>query len=75
MTIHKSQGSEFKHVAVVFDSSSEKLLSQELIYTAITRAKSVVSLLVDKNTFAKSLFVKTCRTSGLAKKIQQDAKR
>ena len=75
MTIHKSQGSEFKHVAVVFNNSAEKLLSQELIYTAITRAKSVVSLLVDKNTFAKSLFVKTCRSSGLAKKIQDGIKR
>lgn len=70
MTIHKSQGSEFKHVAIIFDSSSKKLLSQELIYTAITRAKSVVSLLVDQKTFAKSLFVKTCRNSGLGKKIK-----
>ncbi|TCM70928.1 DNA helicase/exodeoxyribonuclease V alpha subunit [Acinetobacter calcoaceticus] len=70
MTIHKSQGSEFKHVAVVFNAQAEKLLSQELIYTAITRAKSVVSLLVDGQTFAKSLFVRTTRKSGLVEKIQ-----
>ncbi len=39
LTIHKSQGSEFTHTAVVLDRQAEKLLSKELIYTAITRAK------------------------------------
>lgn len=39
LTIHKSQGSEFSHTAIVLDAHAEKLLSQELIYTAITRAK------------------------------------
>ncbi len=44
LTIHKSQGSEFTHTAVVLDQAAKNLLSQELIYTAITRAKKVVSL-------------------------------
>jgi exodeoxyribonuclease V alpha subunit len=39
MTIHKSQGSEFRHTAVVLDANAAQLLSKELIYTAITRAK------------------------------------
>ncbi len=69
MTIHKSQGSEFRHVAVVFDQAAKRLLSQELLYTAITRARSVVSLLVEPKTFAQSLEQKTCRKSGLAEKI------
>ena len=38
LTIHKSQGSEFTHTAVV-DQQAKNLLSKELIYTAITRAK------------------------------------
>jgi exodeoxyribonuclease V alpha subunit len=69
MTIHKSQGSEFRHVAVVFDQSAQRLLSQELLYTAITRARSVVSLLVEAQTFAQSLAQKTSRKSGLVEKI------
>ncbi|WP_353170121.1 exodeoxyribonuclease V subunit alpha [Acinetobacter rudis] len=69
MTIHKSQGSEFKHVAVVFDQAAQRLLSQELLYTAITRARSVVSLLVDRDTFAQSLQLKTRRRSGLVEKM------
>ena len=39
LTIHKSQGSEFTHTAVVLDQQAKNLLSKELIYTAITRAK------------------------------------
>lgn len=69
LTIHKSQGSEFKHTAVVLDANSSKLLSQELIYTAITRAKSVVTLLVNPTAFTQSLQVKTVRKSGLTEKI------
>ena len=33
LTIHKSQGSEFTHTALVLDEAATKLLSQELIYT------------------------------------------
>ena len=69
LTIHKSQGSEFTHTAVVLDQAATKLLSQELIYTAITRAKFVVSLLVDQGAFAHSLTVATSRKSGLVRKI------
>lgn len=71
LTIHKSQGSEFTHTAVVLDQASQKLLSQELIYTAITRAKKAVSLLVDKKSFVQSLNVETSRLSGLVNKIKE----
>lgn len=70
LTIHKSQGSEFAHVAVVLDEGSQKLLSQELIYTAITRAKKAVSLLVDRQAFTQSLIQRTSRQSGLVRKFK-----
>lgn len=69
LSIHKSQGSEFRHAAVVLDQSATRLLSQELIYTAITRAKTVVSLLVYPLAFDQALRVKTLRKSGLFNKI------
>ena len=69
LTIHKSQGSEFKHTAVVLDQAATQLLSQELIYTAITRAKSVVTLLVSPQALNQALSIKTKRSSGLAIKI------
>lgn len=71
LTIHKSQGSEFMHTAVVLDESATKLLSQELIYTAITRAKSVVSLLVSPNALRQALTIKTTRRSGLVNKMNK----
>jgi hypothetical protein len=54
LTIHKSQGSEFTHTAIVLDAPAEKLLSQELIYTAVTRAKKVVSILADSGTLQQA---------------------
>ena len=71
LTIHKSQGSEFTHTAVVLDRQAEKLLSKELIYTAITRAKKVVSLLVDADAFVHAMVTRTTRESGLSRKINQ----
>ena len=38
MTVHKSQGSEFAHAALVLPENRSPLLTKELVYTAITRA-------------------------------------
>ena len=44
MTIHKSQGSEFDHVTLVLPNEIMPLLSKQLIYTGITRAKQKISI-------------------------------
>ncbi|WP_407303248.1 exodeoxyribonuclease V subunit alpha [Acinetobacter sp.] len=69
LTIHKSQGSEFTHTAVVLDETAKDLLSKELLYTAITRARKVVSLLADSEALVQSLMVKTTRKSGVLAKV------
>lgn len=66
ITVHKSQGSEFNHVALAFDPSSQRLLSRELIYTGITRAKKMVSLLMNKDDFITAIKTPTVRQTGLA---------
>lgn len=70
MTIHKSQGSEFEHVAISFDDSHERLLSQELIYTAVTRAKKQISIFSTKSAFTRALNTPTIRQTGLALQFQ-----
>ena len=45
ITTHKSQGSEFPHVIFGFDFSSYSLLSREMVYTGITRAKKKCTLI------------------------------
>ena len=52
MSIHKSQGSEFPVVILPITSSNHRMLQRNLIYTAITRAKSKLILLGEKSAFA-----------------------
>jgi exodeoxyribonuclease V alpha subunit len=66
MTIHKSQGSEFDHVAITFDNSHTRLLSKELIYTAVTRAKQQVTIYSTKQAFERAVKTPTERHTGLA---------
>lgn len=65
ITIHKSQGSEFEHVAICLDDYSERLLSRELLYTAITRAKTTISLYANDDTLVSAITSPTVRTTGL----------
>lgn len=65
MTVHKSQGSEFEKVAVVFCDDNERLLSKELIYTAITRARSKVAIYSTKQALLKAVNTPTIRQTGL----------
>lgn len=65
ITIHKSQGSEFDHVAICLDGHSQRLLSKELLYTAITRAKEQVSLYADDEALLFALQNPTIRNTGL----------
>ncbi|WP_430737040.1 exodeoxyribonuclease V subunit alpha [Psychrobacter sp. VH5] len=66
MTIHKSQGSEFDHVLITFDNSHARLLSKELIYTAVTRAKKQVTIYSTKHALEKAVQTPTERHTGLA---------
>ena len=65
MTIHKSQGSEFSHVAVLLPEKDSQILSRELIYTAITRAKDTMSLFAIPSIFKASIRKRIVRRSGL----------
>ena len=69
MTVHKSQGSEFKEVLVVLPEEDSPVLSRELLYTAITRARNRVSILSDETVCATAILRKTTRCSGLAKRL------
>lgn len=71
MTIHKSQGSEFEHVAITLDNSHARLLSKELIYTAVTRAKKQVTIYSTKSAFEKAVQTPTERHTGLALQFSQ----
>jgi len=66
MTIHKTQGSEFDHVAMVLPKKSDnRLLSRELLYTGITRAKSHLSVSSNSNVWQHGVEGQVKRFSGL----------
>lgn len=72
MTIHKSQGSEFENVVIILPKDDEnKLLSRELIYTAVTRAKNNVLIITDNEVLTTSIQKKTQRVSGIIERISQ----
>jgi len=52
MTVHKSQGSEFKHTVMVLPDHDSPVMSKELLYTGITRAKERLSLVGRDLTFS-----------------------
>jgi exodeoxyribonuclease V alpha subunit len=75
MTIHKSQGSEFDNVLVVLPQKSEhKLLSRELIYTAITRGKTGGKVVVqtEEDTLMKAVEIQIQRVSGIADRLTKN---
>ncbi|WP_199100416.1 exodeoxyribonuclease V subunit alpha [Dyella sp. ASV21] len=65
MTVHKSQGSEFDHAALVLPGEASAVLTRELLYTGITRARRWFSLLATENSIAASLGNLCRRQSGL----------
>ena len=69
MTIHKSQGSEFAHTVLVLPDSPSPLLTRELVYTGITRAKVRLDLYGDRALLAQAVRKKTERYSGLAERL------
>lgn len=71
MTIHKSQGSEFAHVAIALPLLEAQCrgLSKELLYTGITRAKQQVSLFASAVALKRAVTTPTQRYSGLAEKL------
>jgi exodeoxyribonuclease V alpha subunit len=73
MTVHKAQGSEFDDVLVVLPEEDLPLVTRELLYTAITRARRSVVLVGDADLLARSVSRSVQRHSGILEKIRGDA--
>ena len=71
MTVHKSQGSEFEHTALVLPSRGGSVLGRELVYTGITRARQAFSLFSEvPGLLASAVGSPTQRASGLLRWLQ-----
>ena len=76
MTVHKSQGSEFAHTALILPDALNPVLTKELIYTGITRAKDWFSLIESRSgVFEEAVKRKVKRLSGLMLELADDSDR
>jgi exodeoxyribonuclease V alpha subunit len=69
MTVHKSQGTEFGSVLLILPEGDLPLLTRELIYTAITRAKRSVEIWALEETLRHAIGRRILRTSGLRPRL------
>jgi len=71
MTVHQSQGSEFNHVLLMLppEELNHAVLSKELFYTAITRAKASFQVCGSKASIQKTINTHVSRNTGLAKRL------
>jgi len=65
MTIHKSQGSQFATAAVLLPGPDSRLLSRELLYTALTRAREALIVVGSEEAVATAIERPIARASGL----------
>ena len=69
LTVHKSQGSEFDDVMLVLPGDMNRVLSRELVYTGITRARRHVTIQGCPDVFVKACRRRVERTSGLGSRL------
>jgi exodeoxyribonuclease V alpha subunit len=70
MTIHKSQGSQFGTVAILLPDQRSRILTRELLYTGITRARREIILVGDEATVRAAVQRPIDRASGLADRLR-----
>ena len=68
-TIHKSQGSEFERVIVSLPPAPSPILTRELLYTAVTRASSQVTVAASETSVRAAITRPVARASGLRAKL------
>lgn len=66
LTVHRSQGSEYDNVLLVLPAVESRVVSRELIYTGITRAKKHCTIVAASEPLKKAIAYSQLRHSGLA---------
>ncbi|HEU5174333.1 MAG TPA: ATP-binding domain-containing protein, partial [Gemmatimonadaceae bacterium] len=69
MTVHKSQGSEFDRVLLMLPEDDSRVLTRELLYTGVTRARKAVTLFGSPAIIRAATARTTVRASGLAARL------
>jgi len=71
ITVHKSQGSEFSRVLLMLPVRQSPVLSRELLYTAVTRAKDSFELWGDEEMLKQGIERRVGRSTGLSRRLRE----
>lgn len=74
LTVHKVQGSEFDAVLLVLPDQMSEVLSRELLYTAVTRARKRVEIWGDEDVFRRAVERRIERNSGLLDRLWNEGR-
>ena len=69
LTIHKSQGSEYDHVVVVLPERASRIVTRELFYTGITRARRKVTVVGSRDVVEAAITARIRRATGLDRRL------
>jgi exodeoxyribonuclease V alpha subunit len=69
MTVHKSQGSEFAHVLLILPETESPVLTRELLYTGLTRARTSLCVIASESVLRWAMGRQMIRTSGLSEAL------
>jgi exodeoxyribonuclease V alpha subunit len=72
MTVHKSQGSQAAEVTVLLPPDDSRLLTRELLYTAVTRAQQKVTVVATPDAVRRAVERPAQRASGLAARLAHE---
>ena len=75
LTVHKSQGSEFEEVLLVLPFERAAVVTRELLYTGITRARRAITVHGEGTGLAEACQIRVQRTSALAERLGWPAER
>ena len=69
LTIHKSQGSEYEHVVVVLPERTSRIVTRELLYTGVTRARKQITVVGSREVIEAAIQTPIRRATGLAQRL------
>jgi exodeoxyribonuclease V alpha subunit len=71
MTVHKAQGSEFEEILLVLPAEKSRILTRELLYTAVTRARERLTIVANATVVGGTIETATKRVSGLLARVRR----
>ncbi|MFV0253565.1 MAG: exodeoxyribonuclease V subunit alpha [Beutenbergiaceae bacterium] len=75
MTVHRSQGSQVDQVTVLLPEADSRLLTRQLLYTAVTRATTTVRIAATTDAVRSAVQANVQRASGLARRLSNRSAR